>query len=49
MAAAHDVLMQREKRLDDLHEQRFFETSSRSNFTPQDLTKNNVGRRVMKN
>ena len=49
MAAAHDVLMQREKRLDDLREQRFFDTSSRSNFTPQDLTKNQVGRRVMKN
>ena len=49
MSAAHEILMAREKVLDDLREERFFDTTSRSNFTKQDLSKNCVGRRNMKN
>ena len=49
MSAAHDVLLERERKLDALREERFFDTTSRTNFTQQDLSKNCVGRRNMKN
>jgi len=41
--------MNEQQRQEDLkREQRFFETSTKSTFTPQDYQQNTIGRRVMK-